>query len=176
MILTSPNNAFQDCASLEIIDCSKIVPTGNISNMFHGCSSLKSLDLSSWASQSSTFTNVNGLFRYCGELKTLNLSGWDLSHLTAIYDWFDGNNSLENVILDNTTLFSATFKVNGCPNLTVESLSAIFNALPTLAEGVTKTLTLHANHKILQSQVDSANAKGWTVAGGTVVKEEEYNG
>ena len=174
MVLTNPSEAFKNCASLEAIDCSKITPSGGVTNMFFGCSSLVILDLSSWASQSPTFTGVNGLFRYCGNLKTINLSGWDLSHLTSIYDWFDGNSSLENVILDNTTLFSASFGVRGCQNLTLESLTAIFNALPTVT--TTKTLTLHANHKILQSQVDSANAKGWTVAGGKVVTEEEYYG
>ena len=176
MVLSNPYDAFRNCVSLETIDCSKIVPSGRIDNMFNGCSSLEILDLSSWATQSSTFTNVSGLFRYCGNLKTINLSGWDLSHLTSVADWFDGTTLLEDVILDNTTLFSASFGVSKCLNLTPKSLTAIFKALPQLPQGTTKTLTLHANHKILQSQVDSANAKGWTVAGGTVVSEEEYYG
>lgn len=181
MILANPSNAFQNCASLKTIDCSKIVPTGSIVNMFYGCSSLETLDVSSWATQSSTFTNVSGLFRYCGDLKTINLSGWDLSHLTSVNDWFDGNSLLENVILPNddtttTTLFSANFKINSCLNLTRKSIAAIFTALPQLAEGIARTITLHANQKILQTQVDRANEKGWTIAGGTVVSEEEYNG
>lgn len=175
LVLTNPTEAFKNCVSLEAIDCSKITPSGSVANMFFGCSSLVILDLSSWASQSPTFTGVNGLFRYCGMLKTINLSGWDLSHFTSIYDWFDGNPLLENVILDDTTLFAATFRVSACPNLTLDSLSAIFDALPKLPDETTKTLTLHANHKILQSQVDSANEKGWTITGGTVVTEEEYN-
>lgn len=176
LIINNPYNILKNCASLETINCSKIVPSNRIDNMFFGCQSLEVLDLSSWAAKSLNFTNVNGLFRYCYSLKTINLSGWNLSHLTAIYDWFQGTPQLENVILDNTILFSASFGVNDCPNLTVESLSAIFNALPELPEGITKTLTFNTNHKILQSQVDSANAKGWTVAGGTVVSEEEYYG
>ena len=176
MILSNPYDAFRNCASLETIDCSKIVPSGRIDNMFNGCSSLEILDLSSWATQSLTFTNVGGLFRYCGKLKTLNLSGWDLSHLTSVADWLDGNPLLEDVILDNTTLFSASFGVSKCLNLTPKSLTAIFKALPQLPQGTTKTLTLHANQQILQSQVDSANAIGWTIAGGTVVSEEEYYG
>ena len=172
MILRDPYSLFPNCNSLEAIDCSKIVPSGRIDNMFYGCTSLEILDLSSWAGIK--FTNVNGLFRYCSNLKTLNLSGWDLSYITTLYDWFDGNGNLEDLILDNTVLFSASFSVSGCPKLTKESIAGIFNALPTITTA--KTLTLHANAKILQSQVDSANAKGWTVAGGTVVSEEEYYG
>lgn len=176
LIIYNPNDFFRNCVSFETIDCSKIVPSGSINNMFNGCSFLKTLDLSSWASQSSTFTNVSGLFRYCNRLKTINFSGWNLSHITSIGDWFDGNTLLENVILDDTTLFCASFSIAKCTNLSNYSIASIINALPTLTEGTTKTLTLHANHKIIQSQVDSANAKGWTVAGGTVVSEEEYYG
>lgn len=176
MILANLNSTFSCCISLTTIDCSKITPSGTLINAFFGCSSLKTLDLSSWASQCSTFTSINGLFRFCNKLKTINLSGWDLSRFTIIYDWFDGNESLENIILNDATLFSASFSVAKCLKLNSESIVAIFNALPTLAEGTTKTLTLNANHKILQSQVDSANAKGWTVAGGKVVSEEEYYG
>ena len=176
LIIYNPNDFFRNCVSFETIDCSKIVPSGNINNMFNGCSFLKTLDLSYWASQSSTFTSVNGLFRYCNRLKTINFSGWNLSHITSIGDWFDGNTLLENVILDNTTLFCASFSIAKCTNLSNYSIASIINALPTLTEGTTKTLTLHADHKIIQSQVDNANAKGWTVAGGTVVSEEEYYG
>ena len=59
-------------------------------------------------------------------------------------------------------------------NLSPDSKNSIFNGLATVETAM--TLTLPANLKILQSQVDSANAKGWTVAGGTVVSEEEYYG
>ena len=49
---------------------------------------------------------------------------------------------------------------------------SIINGLAVVE--TTRTLTLPTNLKILQSQVDSANAKGWTIAGGKVVSEEEY--
>ena len=58
--------------------------------------------------------------------------------------------------------------------LSNESKQSIFDGLATVSTA--QTLTLAANLKILQSQVDSANAKGWTVAGGTIVSEEEYYG
>ena len=58
--------------------------------------------------------------------------------------------------------------------LSAESIQSIIDGLATVETA--QTLTLPANLKILQSQVDSANAKGWTVAGGTIVSEEEYYG
>ena len=56
--------------------------------------------------------------------------------------------------------------------LSTDTIQSIIDGLATVSTA--QTLTLHNKLKILQSQVDSANAKGWTVAGGTVVSEEEY--
>lgn len=58
--------------------------------------------------------------------------------------------------------------------LSAESVQSIIDGLATVETA--QTITLHKDVKILQAQVDSANAKGWTVAGGTVVSEEEYYG
>jgi hypothetical protein len=58
--------------------------------------------------------------------------------------------------------------------LSDESVENIIECLADLTGGTAQTLTFHKDVKLLQSQVDSANAKGWTVAGGTVVSEEEY--
>ena len=58
------------------------------------------------------------------------------------------------------------------PDLSTDTIQSIFDGLATV--DTAQTLTLNNNLKILQSQVDSANAKGWTVAGGKVVSEEEY--
>lgn len=72
----------------------------------------------------------------------------------------------------NTAKFAHSYRHS--PKLSAESIQSIFDGLATVETA--QTLTLNANAKILQSQVDSANAKGWTVAGGTVVSEEEYYG
>ena len=65
-----------------------------------------------------------------------------------------------------------TFLVAHSNLLSTDTIQSIIDGLATVSTA--QTLTLHNNLKILQSQVDSANAKGWTVAGGTVVSEEEY--
>lgn len=67
-----------------------------------------------------------------------------------------------------------SFNISGSPLLSTDTTQSIIDGLATV--DTAQTLTLHANVKILQSQVDSANSKGWTVAGGTVVSEEEYYG
>lgn len=64
--------------------------------------------------------------------------------------------------------------LKSCGNLSNETKQSIFDGLATVT--TTKTLTLHSALKILQSQVDTANAKGWTISGGTIVSEEEYYG
>ena len=61
---------------------------------------------------------------------------------------------------------------NSCNNLSNDTKQSIFDGLAPVETA--QTLTLRSTLKILQSQVDSVNAKGWTVAGGTVVSEEEY--
>ena len=86
---------------------------------------------------------------------------------------FANCNSLVEVrFVPNTIKLSISF--TNCSNLSNETKQSIFDGLATVETA--QTLTLHANLKILQSQVDSANAKGWNVAGGTVVSEEEYYG
>lgn len=86
---------------------------------------------------------------------------------------FDYAYALKEVsFVENTIKINISF--GNLPNLNNKTKQSIFDGLATV--DTAQTLTLHANTKILQSQVDSANAKGWTVAGGVVVSEEEYYG
>ena len=122
-------------------------------------------------------TFVNSCFVNCTALKTIE-EPIDFSYLSV--------NSTENSIhmFSNTTALETIrivpesikkhFLLASTSVLTPESIISIIDGLATVETA--QTLTLHADVKILQSQVDSANAKGWTVAGGTVVSEEEYYG
>jgi hypothetical protein len=121
------------------------------------------------------FTTIREAFRGQTKLKSI-LGVFDVSHCETV-------NSLTNAFMECNSLedvefASGTIKVNisfsACEKLTAKSIQSIIDGLATVETA--QTLTLHANLKILQSQVDSANAKGWTVAGGTVVSEEEYYG
>lgn len=97
----------------------------------------------------------------------------DFSSATYVTNMFNLCANLKNVTFAPNTL-SVSLSLINSDKLTNKTKQSVFDALATV--GTAQTLTLHKNVKILQSQVDSANAKGWTVAGGTVVSEEEYNG
>lgn len=119
-----------------------------------------------WIRAAGMFSNsgievIEEAFDYTGVSSFANLGGM-----------FNNANALREVRFVEKTIggsFSFTSAV-----LSAESKQSIFDGLATVETA--QTLTLNANLKILQSQVDSANAKGWTVAGGTVVSEEEYYG
>lgn len=113
-------------------------------------------------------------FGGCNKLKKI-VGVLDFSSATTIQYTFDNCTNLGEVTFAPNTL-SISLSLASSSKLTNESKESIFNGLAQLEEGVTKTLTLHKNVNILQSQVDGANAKGWTIVGGTVVGEEEYYG
>lgn len=120
----------------------------------------------------SNATSVDGIFFDCFALETVHepLNFAKAGNLTSI---FNNCGALKNVrFVAETLKKSVSFAQS--PLLTIESKQSIFDGLATVTTAT--TLTLNANTKILQSQVDAANAKGWTVAGGTIVSEEEYYG
>lgn len=108
----------------------------------------------------------------------LNASGietvqepFDLSNVTNTNKAFQCDKLKDVCFVEECIKVSITFT---SAVLSADSKQSIFDGLATVETA--QTLTLHQNAKTLQSQVDSANAKGWTVAGGTVVSEEEYYG
>jgi hypothetical protein len=134
-------------------------------------------------------------FQYARNLKTV--AGVDVSKLTTCRYMFNGCRNLVSIQrpfdMSKHSAWHMTAMFDGCTSLvdvgfvaesikesiiipsdvlSKESKNSIFNGLAYVTTA--QTLTLHKDAKILQSQVDSANAKGWTVAGGTVVSEEEY--
>ena len=118
--------------------------------------------ITSWGQ---AFRNRIGIERIVGDL--------DFTNVTSLSSTFGRCDSLQ-VFTPKPNTIKVSISFSDSPNLTDESKQAIFDGLATIIEP--QTLTLHNQVKILQSQVDSANAKGWTVAGGTVVSEEEYYG
>ena len=72
-LLTSTSNMFYGCSSLKSIDLSSF-NTSNVNNMsymFRECSSLKSIDLSSF--NTSNVNNMSRMFYDCSSLKSINL-------------------------------------------------------------------------------------------------------
>lgn len=116
--------------------------------------------------------SYNQAFGSCTALKKI-VGVLDFSSTTSINYTFSNCSNLEEATFAPNTL-SLSITLASSSKLTNGTKESVFGALATVETA--QTLTLHKNVKILQSQVDGANAKGWTVAGGTVVSEEEYYG
>ena len=73
---------FDGCSSLSSLDLSSF-DTSNVTRMdymFLGCSSLSSLDLSNF--DNSSVTTMNNMFNGCSSLSNLDLSNFDMGHVT----------------------------------------------------------------------------------------------
>ena len=84
--------------------------TSNVSlmnNMFNGCSSLTSLDLSNF--NTSNVTNMGSMFHGCSSLTSLDLSNWNTSNVTRAYNRFYNCTSLTDVYITvEATLMDST--------------------------------------------------------------------
>ncbi|MCX8737451.1 BspA family leucine-rich repeat surface protein [Lactobacillus sp. B4026] len=118
---TDMSGMFQGCKSLKSLDLSHF-DTSNvttISQMFAGCSSLKSLDLSNF--NTSNFVNLQWMFQNCTSLENLNLSGWVLPNAGDMQYMFSGCSSLKTLDLSSLKAPNAFYLNNlfaGCTSLT----------------------------------------------------------
>lgn len=107
---------FSKFTGLLKIDNLKLLNTSNVKNMrmmFTACSSLLSLDLTSF--DTSNVTNMTAMFGYAKSLKSLDLSGFDTSNLTSTDSMFYDAQSLVAIDLSsfntsNVTDMKAMFK------------------------------------------------------------------
>lgn len=160
--------SFQGNKTIERIDVYFSYPTTELSQTFYQCSNLKYIK----GMNTSKCIRMNQVFSSC-PVEVIE-EPFDLSSLKkdAYHHSFrNATNLIEFRAVPNTIFIDIEF---GSRKLSNESKQSIFDGLAIVT--TTQTLTLPPTLKILQSQVDSANAKGWTVAGGTVVSEEEYYG
>lgn len=111
--------------------------------------------------------NGNSTFHTCRKLREIK-GEIDFTECTSANTMFQNCVALEKVKPKANSI-----KISiGFPNseqIDFSSIQAIFDGLTRLETA--QTLTLNANQNVLQSQIDSANAKGWTVVGGKVVQE-----
>ena len=69
--------------------------------MFSGCSSLKSIDLSSF--NTTNVNNMNSMFFYCSSLQSIDLSSFNTTNVKSMSWMFEGCSSLKkkNVKIGN---------------------------------------------------------------------------
>ena len=105
----SLSECFSDCKNLTTLTFPPTFNTSsvtNMSNMFYGCSSLSSLDISAF--NTSSVTSMNGMFRGCSNLSSLDLSTFDTSSVTSMYGMFRGCSNLSSLNLSTFNTSNVT--------------------------------------------------------------------
>jgi len=100
-LLTNISHIFDGCSSLESIDLSSFNTTNvnSMSNMFYGCSSLKSIDLSSI--NTIKVNNMNHMFHGCSSLKSIDLSSINTFNVIDMSYMLYRCSSLESIDLSS---------------------------------------------------------------------------
>ena len=99
---TSLNEMFNGCVNLTTINGIEQWDTSNVTDMvymFSDCTSLVSLDLSSF--NTSKVTNMECMFCNCNNLERLDLSNFDMSKTESIFIMFYDCNKLQELRLDH---------------------------------------------------------------------------
>ena len=110
--VTNMDNMFNGCSSLTSVDLSSL-DTSNVTTMgstFYGCKALTSLDLSNW--DTSNVTNITNMFIYCSSLTSLDLSNFNTSKVTSFMNIFNGCNALTSLNLSNWDISNVTIITN----------------------------------------------------------------
>jgi surface protein len=119
--------------------------TNNMDSMFECCTSLTSLDLSSF--NTSKVTYMGGLFDSCSSLTSLDLSIFNTSNVTDMGYMFYGCASLQNIKMPNTMNESSTIKLS---DLSLPSQNASSESISwySLASGAKKGTAVVADNSV----------------------------
>ena len=137
--VTDMSGMFNSCSSLTSIDFSSFDTSKvtNMNRMFSGCSSLTSLDLSSF--DTSKVTDMSCMFWSCKSLTSIDFSSFDTSQVTSMSKMFFGCSSLRTLDLSNFDTSKVTSMggmFSGCFSLTSLDLSSFDTSKVTSMEGM----------------------------------------
>ena len=119
---TKTDNWLYNCKNMESVEGIENVNTSRLTSiyqMFAGCSSLKSLDLSSFNTEN--VENLSGLFQDCSSLETIDLKNFNTQKVSSIYGMFSGCSALKSLDLknfDTKNVESMSMMFYNCSNLT----------------------------------------------------------
>ncbi len=107
---------FEGCSSLTSLDLSSFntINVTNMSMMFSNCSSLTTLDLSSF--NTSKVTDMSYMFDSCLSLTSLDISNFDFSNIASIENTFEGVQDECYILVKN--IETQTLINKAYPNLT----------------------------------------------------------
>ena len=187
------NSIVPDASSNWSIPVSKFDGVTDMSDMFNGCSSLTSLDLSGWNTSNVTdmsemfgdcnslttldlsglntenVTDMSNMFWKCSSLTSLDLSGWNTSNVTNMHSMFEDCSSLTSLDVShfntsNVTKMDCMFQ--NCSSLTTLDLSH-FNT-----ENVTKMDAMFQNC----SSLTTLDLSGWDTSNVTDINYWIFQG
>ena len=165
--VTSMNQSFPVCSSLQSLDTSKWT-LANVIDMYHcfmGCGSLQSLDTSKWTL--ANVTNMASCFYICKNIREIDLSSCNITKCVSWNDCFANLYRLETLriglidfspcdsidLFRGTNIRELTGTLRGIRNdframssrMTRDSCMVVINGLEMVTEA--KTLTLGVNNK-----------------------------
>lgn len=111
-----------EISGFENLDTSSVT---DMNNMFYGCSSLSSIDLSNF--NTSNVTNMSAMFGNCSSLSSINLNNFDTSNVTDMHSMFYNCTGLTNLELSNFNTGNVTNMLmlfDGCSNLKTVNLQS----------------------------------------------------
>ena len=160
--ITNMYSMFSGCSSLTSLDLSSFDTSKvtNMDGMFNGCGSLTSIDLSSF--DTSNVTTMGSMFRFCDSLTSLNISSFDTSKVTNVSSTFYMCTSLTSLILGPNFFKTSSVTIidfSSCSKWTNETVvtSLVTNSYDRAAAGLnTLTIKLHANTKAALSDEQKA--------------------
>ena len=159
--LTSLSGFFSGCETLETISGLEYLNTANVtdmSHMFHGCSALKSLDLTNF--NTAKVTNMSNMFKGCSALTSLGLTNFNTAKVTDMGNMFNGCFALTSLDLTNFNTANVEFMdymFNGCSALKSLDLTNFNTAKVTymnnMFEGCSALTTIYASDKFVTDNV-----------------------
>ena len=157
--VTNMNYMLSGCSSLTSIPLLDTSNVTNMQSMFYGCSSLTSIP----QLDTSNVTNMYNMFYNCTSFTSIPLL--DTTNVTNM-DYIFGFSTMNNLTylggFKNLSISAASYFLDRCPNLTVESLMNVINNLATVSG---KTLNFGSTNlnKLTAEQIAIATSKGWTL-------------
>ena len=98
---TNMANMFENCSSLSSINLSTF-DTSKVTSMYYmfsGCTSLTNIDVSNFNTEN--VTNMFAMFYQCGKLLNLDVSNFNMRNVTTVMSIFNGCSSLQSLKLNN---------------------------------------------------------------------------
>jgi len=149
-------------------------------NMFYGCSSLISLNLSNF--DTSNVNSMSSMFSGCSSLISLNLSNFNTSNVNSMSSMFSGCANLEYINLINfneSRLIFRAYIFEGVPNNFVVCINKekIANKiLPQITEKTCYTIDCSNNWKSNQKKIINGNINCTENCFNNPTYKYEYNG